>query len=209
MSFRYPVIARTKQFLDALANPVAANQPEAVAWVFWDTLLYTSAATTAQVFFQAVNVDKSLGNIVSQGQLPDPQYFQIYNVGLDILQTKSNTAAAGTTVGAFDNIAQLTTLGRGWAQLNISGKAYFQVPLSFLHCSGGPTGVGYGTVAASQMIEFANNSLPDGGLYLGGGVVIPPKQAFDISLSWPVAVTLTGNLNIRIWMAGVLHRRVL
>lgn len=208
MSFRFPVVGRTKQYLDALANPVAANQPEAVAWVFFDTITYTSTTTIIQKFFQTVQTDPSLGNLSSQGQLPDPQYFQIFNVGCDILNSTEAQAGHALT-GPVNDIQQLVMSGRGLAVLTIAGKQYFNVPLSFLHTSGGATGFGFATMTAEAQIEWALNSIPDGGFYLGGGVVIPPKQAFDVTLTWPAALTLTASTPIRLWMAGVLHRRVL
>lgn len=208
MSFRIPVTPYNRDQLEALANPISAQQPEALVWTFWDTLTFTSASTTTLTFFQTVNTDKTLGNIQQQGSLPDPQYFQMFNVGLDVLRDVTTTASAATT-GAVDDVQKLVLTQRGRAVLTISGKPYMDVPTSFLHCSGGATGFGWATMTAQAQTEFANNSIPDGGYNLMGKVVIPPKQAFDITLSWPAAITLTANVSIRVWVAGVLFRRVL
>jgi len=209
MAFRFPIRAYTRAQLEALANPAAANQPEAIPHVFFDTMAYTSTVTTVLTYFQVVQVDKTLGNIESAGQLPDPQYFQIFNVGFDILNDLTTTS--GGILGAADTVQKLMIMGRPICTLTIAGKKYIdQVPLSFMHQSGGVTGFMAGTWTAEENITWGLNSIPDGGYCVNGAIIIPPKQAFDFTLRWAAAQVVTPTpINLRLWMAGVWFRRVL
>lgn len=210
MAFKFPIRPYTRAQLDVMCNPASANQPEAIPHVLFDTQSYVSTTTTTLVYYQTVQADKSLGNMDSAGQLPEPQYFQVFNMGIDVLEPVYARAAAAVA-GALDDVQQLVLSGRGYVDMTISGKKYcVGIPMSFFHQSGGVTGNLTGTFAATNGIEFANNSLPDGGWAVNGAIVIPPKQAFDITLRWPAAITLSATpRNIRFWMAGVLFRRVL
>lgn len=210
MAFKFPIRPYTKAQLDVMVNPASANQPEAIPHVLFDTQPYVSTVTTTLVYYQTVQVDKSLGNMDSAGQLPSPQYFQIFNMGIDVLEPVFARAAA-PAAGALDDVQQLILSGRGYVDMTVAGKRYcVGIPASFFHQSGGVTGGISATFAAAAGIEYANNSLPDGGWAVNGAIVIPPNQAFDVTLRWPAAITLVATpRNIRFWMAGVLFRRVL
>lgn len=204
-----PIIARDRQELNNLAFPVEAGQPEAVPWIFYDTQTYTSAVTTTLTFFGAAQADRTLSNLNQGGQLPEPQYFEIYNLGFDVINDGS--AVVGVTeVGIADDIQKLMLVGRPIFNLEIANKNYGNFPLSALHTSGGVwTAIAAGNTAATGNIQFANNSVPDGGWNWFGGVVIPPKQNFSITLVWSAAQTLAaGNPPLRFWLSGTLHRVV-
>jgi hypothetical protein len=206
-----PIITpKTKQQLAQIVDPqvVAGGQSEATPWVLYDTQLYTSAATTTQTFFATQQNDRTLSNLLQAGALTDPQYFEIFNLGFDVLQDLSTSAGAET--GVLDDIQKLMLVGRPIFTLTISDKNYGPFPLSFLHTSGGAVGMGWGTFTAEESIEYGNNSLPDGGWNWRGSVVIPPKVGFSVTVQWAAAQTLAaGNPQVRFWMAGCLHRRVL
>jgi len=204
------VVPKTRQQLYALAYPETANQPEAISHILFDTQTFTSASTTTLTFFNTQQSDPTLGNLEQAGALTDPQWFEIHNWGLDVLQDGS--AVVGVTeVGIMDDIAKLMLVGRPIFTFSMSNKQYGPYPLSFLHTSGGPTGqIAAGNTAATGNIQFGTNSFPDGGWNWRGNVIIPPKVGFKASVQWAAAQTLAaGNPLLRMWIAGVLHRRVL
>lgn len=204
------VMAKSKAQLAQIVDPqvVAGGQSEAVPWVLYDTQLFTSAATTTQTFYATQQNDRTLSNLLQAGALTDPQYFEIFNLGFDVLT--ANTSDAGGATGRIDDIQRIMLVGRPIFTLTISDKNYGPFPLSFLHTSGGAVGMGWGTFTAEESIQYGNNSLPDGGWNWRGSVVIPPKVGFSVTVQWAAAQTLTGgNPQLRFWMAGVLHRRVL
>lgn len=203
-----PVIAKTRDKLEEMANPEGAGLGESIPYVLFDTQLYTSGTTTEQTFFIAAQNDRTLSNLQGGSQLPDPQFFEIHNLGFDILADA--TTAAGAETGALDDVAKLMLVGRPFFVLTISDKQYGNAPLSLLHTSGGPVGNGWGTFTAEESIQIATNSWPDGGWNWNGSVIIPPKVGFSVVIRWSAAQTLAiGNTQLRFWMAGVLHRRVL
>jgi len=208
MSFGPPVVALTKGELDRIANPEDFQEGETVPFCLFDTQLYTSGATTELTYFTAAQADRTLSNLQGGSQLPDPQYFEIHNIGFDILADA--TTGAGAETGALDDVAKLMLVGRPFFVLTISDKLYGNGPLSLAHTSGGPVGNGWGTFTAEESIQIATNSYPDGGWNWHGGVVIPPKVGFSCVIRWSAAQTLAiGNTQLRLWMLGLLHRRVL
>lgn len=215
MGFTINTVAKPRAVLEAQANPESASQPSAEPWVLFDTQLFTTASTTQLTYFQTVQSNKSLGNIDGPGQLPEPQFFEIVRMGLDIITPPSVASAATANDGALLNVFSLlfgdaTTTGaeQGLFTFKMSGKESGPFPLSFLHCSGGPTGYGWGT--ATNSFNFANNGQMDGGWCVNKALTIPPKINFSVILNWGGVIAVTGGpIPLRVWMAGVLHRRVL
>lgn len=203
------VKAKPKATLQAIANPENAGQPEAIPHVLFDTQTYVSASTTTLQFFATQQSDPTLSNMDQAGTLPDPQFFEIWNLGCDLL-IDGTVSTVNLADGSLDDIAKIFLVSRSIFTLVIAQKNYGQYPLSFLHTSGGPFGVGYGAAAATTGVQFGTNGPPDGGWNWGGAVVIPPKGSFRVNLQFAAAQTLlNGDTPIRFWMAGVLHRRVL
>jgi len=206
---RMRVVARTRGVLARDASPQSASQPEALPWVLFDTQAWTTAVTTNQTYFTAIQNDKTLGNMEGPGQLPDPQYFEVHYIGCDFLVPQQFLVAAAAT-GPMTDIIQFLFTQRGTWEFNISNKRVGPFPLSFLHASGGVTGYFATNSATVGKLEYANNGVFDGGFCVGGSILIPPKVSFDITLRTAVAPTLTNTpLNVRVWMAGALYRRVL
>jgi len=206
---RMRVVARTRPALARAANPQNAKEPEALPWILYDTQAWTTAATTTQTYFTAVQNDKTLGNMEGPGQLPDPQYFEVHYIGCDFLLPEQFLVAAAAT-GPITDIIQFLFTQRGIWTFNISNKRVGPFPLSFLHASGGPTGFFTSNSATVGKLEYANNGIFDGGFCVGGALLIPPKVSFDITVQLAAVPTLTNSpLNVRIWMAGALYRRVL
>jgi hypothetical protein len=199
------VVARTWTELNAIANPAEARQGEAIPFILYDSQPYVSAVTTILTFFQGTQVDRTLSNLQTAGQLPDPQWLEIHNLGFDILIDATETAAE---TGSLDDIAKLMLVGRPIFTLSLSDKAYGPFPLSFLHTSGGP--VGALATGTADTIQVGNNGISDGGWNWRGSVVIPPKVGFNVQVQWAAAQTIVNDgAFLRFWMAGALQRRVL
>lgn len=211
---RIPIKAYSKAALDAIANPLLANQPEALVWTFWDYEALASTVTS-QTYFTTVQANPQDGNLETAGQLPDPQYFQCWGLGFDIMAEIANVAAADQSAGLIRDVTRLgqgsniSGSGRGLIVLTISSKPYVKIPPSFTHASGGPVGFGVAGLATSNGVQWATNGIQDGGYYLGGAIVIPPKQAFNVQLTYSAAITLVTTTGTRMWLYGVLYRRVL
>ena len=215
---RIKIQPKTKAQLMRLANPEMANQPEVLPWVLYDTQTFVSGTTQSLNFFSTLQTNKSLGNMESAGQIPDPQFFEVHYFGCDIMVTP--TTIASGVVGAIDDIHKLLWGDAGDGSdagrftFVISNKRIGPFPLSYCHGSGGAIGFGWSNdnVAAGgtpESIQYANNGVFDGGYYAGGSIIIPPKIGFNVDLDWGGPITLSGNVAIRFNLMGVLHRRVL
>jgi hypothetical protein len=176
----------------------------------YDTATYVSAATTNLSLFAQTNADKTLSNMESSGQLPDPQFLVVHYVTCDFLITPIANAAHAAAAGVLNDIDLLLKAGRATFTFNMSNKNYGPFPLMSCHSLGGATGVGFGTLTAEASITQGNNGIPgSGGFPFMGSLVIPPKVGFGVTLNWSSAQTLSANALIRIGLAGVLYRRVL
>ena len=204
---RFPVRAKTLAQLKQLSEPqaVAGGTSEAIPWVFYDTQTYVDNTTVNLQYFTQTPANRNLGNLNPAGSLPEPQYFEIYSFNMDVIQAASSTTA-------WTDLNQLLTgpTGNGGPifTFSLADKNYGPWPLTYLHGSGGITGFGLGPAAAA-VEEYANNSIPDGAFWMDGALCIPPNQAFGATIAWQAPEDISGNLLIRVAMAGVLHRRVL
>lgn len=209
----WPIIARKLAQLQNMANPPSGSgYSEAVPWVSYDTETYVSTATTELRFFQTTKATRELSNMELAGQYPAPQFFELYGIGLDIL-TPPQATALSASLDVWGAVFGTGTAGQGGpiATVSVSSKEQFQIPLSFLHGSGGPMGFGWSEAAnaAASGAEWANNSLPDGGFPISGSILIPPTVGFSVVLDWPAAVTLSADRDLRAYLYGTLHRRIL
>ena len=202
--YTFPVRARTLQKLARMAQPqtVEGGQSEALAWQIYDTVAYLDGVTTNQTFFTTARANRFLSNLNGNG-FPTPQYFEAYFWGLDILYPPG--AAAWTDVWGL-----LNGLGAGGAPVwsfTLANKEMGPFPLRGLSSMGGITG--YGEAAAAP-IQYANNGTLASTFASDGAVVIPPNQTFEINLRWPAPIPVTpAAVELQVWVAGVLHRRVL
>lgn len=204
--------AKSAQDLYNIAFPELVSQPEVTPHCLFDTQSLATGGTGPLVFFQNTNNDKTLCNMESAGQLPDPQYFEIYYVICDILQIPLATALAGEPNAALANVDNILKTNRATFSFTLSNKNYGVEPLTFCHASGGATfsGYGYGTAANGTSAGAINNGIPGtGGFPYNGALVIPPKNAFSLSVQLAGAVTLvSGPINIRMGLVGNWYRRV-
>lgn len=194
--------------LNGLSNPQVAGQPQGITHLLYDTQSYVSAATINLPFFQAVQADKTLGNIEAPGSMPTPKYYAIESIGVDILLRPATSLAVAT--GPLDDVAQLLFSQRGTIELSYQNKTYGPWPLSAFQASGGPTGFGWGVFAAPLQVQYANNGVPNGeGFGLNQQIILKPNAQFSVILRWAAPVTLAaGNTNIRVWMYGGEYRAV-
>lgn len=208
------IIPKTFDQLQSEATPksVEGGNMEAVAWTIYDTLTYTSAVTTQATFFTNTRPTPQLSNLSPAGQFPNPQFFRVYSASLDIGVAPLDIGAAAPT--AIRDVWRILfgsgTAGEGmpsWT-FTIANKTYGAFPVSMLHGTGGPQGFGF-TTAAAAGAEWANNSFPDGGYSFANSILIPPQQAFQVSMAWDAAQTLVADINLRLSLHGTLYRRIL
>lgn len=208
---KFPITPRSYRDLERLSAPGTAEAPEASRWTFYDTQTLTDNVTTQLNFFVNAQADKSLGNMQNGGQLPQPSFFEIFGITLDVFSTTAVgyvTTAAGGIDGVINDMGAILLTGRGRFTVNLSDKSYGPFPLSELHGTGGPIGGGWGTFTAEESLQYANNGVFDGGFWVGGSWIIPPSTNFSIVIDFPAALNLTGDYRLRVGMAGVLHRAV-
>lgn len=203
---RYPIEPKTRTELLNIATPDTANQPECLPYELYDTQPFVNTTTLNLQYFVAVNADKTLSNMEAAAALPDPQFFEIWFITVDYLFPTMTTVAS--VQGNANDIHILQHSIRGTLQLSISNKTVGLFPLNGVHSAGGPMGLDSGVVATSQ--QSGNNGVQDGGLWMAGQVILPPKVNFTVSINFAATSTLnTNNLNIQVGLIGVLHRRVL
>lgn len=206
--------AASRDQLDAMANPMFANQPEVVPWQLYDTQSLATGTQGPLVFYQAINADKTMSNMEGPGQLPDPQYFVVHYIALDILQVPtSEVAVAGTSNAGLQNVENILKTCRATIEFNMSNKRYGPFSATMTAATGGATFSGYamGTLAAGITSGVVNNGIPGSGGYpFSGALVIPPKIGFDVTIRLGANATLIGGpLNLRTSLVGALYRRVL
>lgn len=212
--YPFPVQAKTLEQLKRQANPQdIKGQSEAVPWILYDTATYTSGADTDLSFFNVGRGSRRATNLSSPGQLPDPQFFEIYAWFANIIFD------GGVTATAWDDAA-LLLLGNGsgggdngpptWS-FTLADKTIGPFPFLQLPSLGGVNGWGLSLADATAAPLEQGYSGQYGGCtaWWDGAVTIPPQQAFNVTLTWDSAVTLTaGDTLIQIAAAGVLHRRI-
>jgi len=215
MPNQHPKQVKTLQELSAGITPMIPGQPERIPWSWFDTQTYTSGTTTTLAFFQTVNADKTLSNMVAAGQIPSPMFYDLYHCSIAYLLPVSalTLQAAASGNGAMNDVRLLSN---GGVTLNIANKDYFQGPQICLPAGGGPFGdvSAVGTFAAPlfSTVQNGNNGNPDlrNRYNFWGDITIPHNQNFLWQLSWSVPLTLQGgNTGIKVWMDGYLYRRVL
>jgi hypothetical protein len=204
--------ALTREELDLMANPQAANVPECVPYQLYDTQNIANAATGPFTFFTALNNDKTLSNVESAGSFPDPQYFIVHYIAADFLQVPTATTLANEPNQALANVENILKTCRATITLSISNKAYGPFSLTMCHSTGGATfsGYGYGTAANGTSSGAVNNGIPgSGGFPVGGAIVIPPKVNYSVTVNLSTAATVSATVPVRVSLLGVLYRRVL
>lgn len=201
--------ARSFQNYAQGATAPSGQSPEVIWHEFYDSQAYLSAATTRLLFYSVTNVDPTISNMQSAGQLQDPYWFLMHDVCFDFLPITSyvSTINAANT-GNLNNMGLLMMTARPIWTLTISDKRYGPYSLSALHGTGAIQGFLAGTGVALDHVEYGHNTVVAGWNY-EGTLTIPPKIGFGFEVVWSAAQTMAvGNPTLRLAMFGVLARRV-
>lgn len=200
----FPVRPRTLDELKKLSAPqaVAGGQSEALAWILYDTATVLNTSTFL-TYYGTSRANLQLSNLNGRG-LPEPQYFEGYFYGCDVLRAPGNVDAIGDVWKVMNGTGAIGTGAPTWTFV-LADKNWGPFPLRAFHTLGSVRG--YSTRTAQ---EYATTGFADGGFSGDGAMVIPPNQTFSVTANWSVALgTLTASVDLVVWMAGVLHRRVL
>lgn len=210
---------KTIEQLAAGITPMMPGQPERIPWTWFDTQTYVSATTTRLDFFQSVNADKTLSNMVAAGQIPAPQFFDLYHASIAYLVPFSATIPIVTAPALTGALNDVDRLSQGAAGFAVASKTYWEGPQLALPCGGGPNAklafasTGTEATAFSSTAQYATNGVPDlrNRYCFWGDITIPANQSFIWSLTWAAALTFAPSTNraIKVWMDGYLYRRVL
>ena len=150
------------------------------------------------------------------GQFPDPQFFEIYYINFDFLFPAISTNAG--VGGNLDDMNRLLNGGRAIFFLNISNKQYgpWRIRRHMRRGRSSPAAMIDTNSTAATTQQIGTNGFPDGGMWIGGMIVIPPKLNFTIITQFQAAQTIaTTPLNIRCSLVGnapppgaVIHGRL-
>lgn len=204
MALMISVRPRTLAELTNIAFPAQANQPECIPWVWFDQENITST-TSNQTFFATIQTDPTLGNIQQPNTISSDQWWQIFGFTLDYNAGASQNSNAAAQ--QLDDLLIIQETCRTVFLFTIGQKQYVNVPITFLHASGGVQTFVAGTPASNALFNYAQNYAADGGYYVDGALVVPPRQTFSAT-TVGVATTLTSTRGVRISMHGVLYRGV-
>lgn len=215
MPLQHTKQVKTLQELALSITPMIPGQLERVPWTWFDTQTYTSTSTVSLDFYQTVQNDKNLSNMTAAGQIPAPQFFDLYQCAIAYL-TPASIAAAGAIAASVGAVNDVRNLSNGSAVFSVADKQYWQGPQFGLPCGGGPSSevalAGTYTAGQGQALQFANNGVADlrNRYSFWGDITLPHNQNFLWRLTWSAPITLAlGNTQIRVWMDGYLYRRVL
>jgi len=186
---------------------------EVIDAALWDTLLYTSAATTQLIFFNATRATLDLSNMRVAGQLPAPEQFLVRAIRVYFKNRpeSSATAAAGNIEPNSVEDIQLL-IDNGACQLNIGQKDYGIYPIHLIAAGGGVAGklAVDNILVGGAAVSFGTNGRPHikNTFTLAIPVLIKSSINFNVTLTWPAAVTLIRNVNISVVLDGDLVRAI-
>lgn len=209
LAFMYPVRARSLSELKDLASPqsVEGGQSQALPWVLYDTQTFESAVTSTLRFFNAPANSPFVSNVPGSGMLPDPEFFEAWYWGVDVLRPVGE-GVDDTATGPWNDVQSL--LQGGIFTMTRQQKDDGPFPLTALRGLGGLEGRGYSQAAnaGTATVEYAQ-PVTLGHWCLDGAWVIPPMTRFSLRMDWETPPTLVAEeVQLRAWIMGVLHRAV-
>ena len=210
----HPRKVKTFGELQAGITPMIPGQPERIPWTWFDTQTYVSGTTVSLDFFQQIQAIKANGNMEAQGQIPAPQYFDVYHIGVKILNDR-NVSEVVTAAAVAGTINDTSRLLQGRLTFSIAQKVYYDGPVYMCPAGGGVVAevavAGTFTADDGERYEAANNGNQDlrNRNNFWGDITIPHNQNFLVRLEWAAALTLLANTQIKIALDGYLYRRVL
>lgn len=213
MSMWIPVVQRTlvelKQMAQATSSVTAQDQSTIMVAdrePFYDTVTAVTGAAQILTFNFQNNSDKAISN--SQGGNGAPfgtnNFFVPNFMGVDFLSTITTAAAPA---GLLQDISQILTVGQAYAQVTLGQVAKPEVPLTFLHSSGGAMGGATGTLAASNTVQWGQNGPPDSGYCMGNSYIFSNFQNLKVQI-FIKAVTLNASVPLRVWFDGDWHKPI-
>ena len=151
MSRSFKIVNRTKAALRSQVSPqsIAGGNLQAIPFVLFDTQLVTSGTTQQLNYFQAVQTDKTLGNMWSGGMLPVDTWLEIEWMFIWPM-IRPDSVATGM-IGAWGDYDAAFIDERPTHTLTIQDKDYGQLPVSFFGQEGGIGGFGYNEAAAGTV----------------------------------------------------------
>ena len=212
------VPAQTLQAVSSQYNVNLATY-EVITWPLYDRATYTSAATTSLTFFQTPNGQggKTYGdtNMDTAGIIASPNFFFMTGLEVKIIPNlstnKPSVGPQADSAGLFFNDVWAMFAGKNFVQLVIGAKKYITEPLSKMSNTNRLDGVG--AVCTNLTIGAATQSWLDYAAIVGVPYeivpfLLPPNQPFQLSINWPVAITLpsTTNPDIEVTINGLLYR---
>lgn len=182
-------------------------QSQTISWIWYDKLLYTSAATVLLTYFTGIRATLDLGNMVVAGALQGMQAFVVKAIRVYFDREQTEVAAVP---GAANDISRL--VNNGVLTFTVGQKNYGIWPLHSLPGGGGvlANSAGAGAEATNQFQTNATNGVPDPRcIYtLEHPLLIEPQISFAAQIQWPAAQTLSSNVNIMVMLDGSLIRPV-
>jgi hypothetical protein len=215
----FRLVAKPLEQLTAQSRPMM-GQPEVIPWYWFDRQIYAAAGQAQLVFFGGLPATPSLGNMELAGQLPTPQFHEVYSFHFDVLAPVSNAADAAPPPGGLNDVERIRRSGTGGAgvpggvfQFELSQKIYGQFPLSAIGPTGNPVGLlaGVDNVAAGgtpSVAQVAGWMAHFGTQAPDPIVTIPPTTAFRTRCRWDAVVPISVATFVEAGFWGALHRKV-
>jgi hypothetical protein len=186
-------------------SPVAL---EVIQDVLYDTLTYTSAATTELIFFaqSIATVTRDITNMTQPGLLPNPESFLIQCPRFFVKWTAANMSAATFAATVASDLVILTN--RAIVTMQFGNKRYGPWPLWMLSAGGGPDLRLSMNATAPIFTDYGQLGGPLFAIF--PNVMVSPLQNFQVSITWPAgAVTLgAGNPAISMVLEGQRARAI-
>lgn len=194
--------------LAAKSRPVDARLPEAMPYVLYDTQQYPAAGVAHLDFFANVNGDRTMSNLETPGSLPAPQFFDIHRIFLDFLAAPSATIA-DTAAGVGNDVELILKSARATWTLTTKSKPLGPIPATFLGRSGAANiAFGTGRAAPAGAVIQAVQGPDNGGFPVNGSITLSPSSRFVVGMDFVAGIAISGNLNLRVSLMGILYRSV-
>lgn len=200
----YPIKGMTFSELKARVTPnKTEGDTRGVPKPLYDTQTYPLAGVDTLTFFtQAAAAGRFLTNMDQAGQLPNPEFFIVQYITLDIL---------GIEPGNVDHLRDVYrvlygtgTAGAPYALLRYNSQEWGPWNVSSMCSSGGPTGF-----TTRTGVEYANSGIPGQcGIWIGGALTLQPLKAFSLDLRWSAPAAVTANLQLKVSMHGTHYYQI-
>ena len=206
---RYDVQGLTMEQLKDRVTPnkvAGKTDMRGVPKPLYDTQVYPIGGTAAPLTFftNAAAAGRFLTNMDQAGQLPNPEFFVVEYIALDILGIAPGNVANLADVHSILFGLTPSVAGAPYALLRYNSQEWGPWPLSQMHATGGP--VGFSTRAG---VEYANPGVPgSGGIWIGGALTLQPLKAFSLNIEWAAAAPVTAALQLRVSMWGTHYYQI-